>query len=129
MVGYSVCSAPSYSLSVVEPSNSIPAMGSVKPVGTSGTVSISAFALPSFPIFKTTDCERVGRPGATELALGNGFRKGLMGDDRPLDGLFRMPLVEAIMPVGCPSEGRLAEEEIAVWVKLLVNPGRSRRGV
>lgn len=89
-------------------------MGPVKPVGTSGTVSISALALPSLPIFKTTDGERVGRLGATELDRGSGFRMGFIGDNRPLDGLFRMPLVEAIIPLGCPRLLAREEDEAAV---------------
>ena len=112
-------SAESYSLSVVEPSKSIPVTGSVNPVDDSGTVCISVFARPSLPIRRTTDCERVGTL-AVELALDNGWPAGLIGEDRPfLDGLLRIPLVEAIMPL---DSGR--RDVVAVCVRLRVSPGR-----
>lgn len=97
--GYSEYSAGSTSLSVAEPSRSIPVKGSVNPVGPSSTGCISALALPSLPIFSTTDRERVGIV-ATELDRPSGI--GLMvltGEVRPLEGLLRMPLVVAMIPL------------------------------
>lgn len=85
-------------------------MGSVNPVGTSGTVCISAFARPSLPIFNTTEGERVGKDEATELDRLSVFLC-LTGDNRPLDGLFRIPLLEVITPLELPSVGRCEDDD------------------
>lgn len=47
----------------------------------------------------TTDDERVKEPVAVELDRVKGAgRMGFAGDERPLHGLFRIPLVDAIKP-------------------------------
>jgi hypothetical protein len=91
--------------------------GSVKPVDASRTGCISVFALPSLPIFKTTDWER-GNTLARELDLGSGARRDLIGEDRPFDGLFRIPLAEDIVP---PEPGR--DALTAFTVRLRVSAG------